>query len=514
MNSERKNFNELLTQKGFSSEITNEVSENVNIVMANIPGAFSNLPIDGTMEFVSGTPDFGTTAHIQGMGICGKYILLTHNRAKSNGYWIVINNDYSSNSVEKYDISFPEGYFHPGGIQVIGNYVAVGMEKNENDNSTSYVCFYDLTNLSDSTGPVLLTAPQIYRSKGGAAAVGITGVSDYYILAVYTSFDSLVHIYQSNNFPLGNSNLIFYPELFSFQVMVNDVGVGYDNINLYTDQAGNVYMIGMRGEDMKTMEDYIELIYIDVANKTYQLIQKSRQVSTDTGGLGKVGSHFRYGAGTQILDSNNFWIYCSSRISVWPLTQINTFLPECNWTLSKYNVFSTVGYFVNPLKVSENLIAMSLVIQSGQGASSASMGVVVYDNEQLGVALLNRVQTQIYGDGGTWDMHNDDQYIACGDIDGDSKNELIIWNPNTWIGLFRYELNNIACSWMQAGNISGAGGTFDLHKNDNYVACGDIDGDGKTEFIIWNPNTWIGLFRYDGTSGLTCSWMSQNISYP
>ncbi len=161
--------------------------------------------------------------------------------------------------------------------------------------------------------------------------MGITKVESHYILAVYTSKDSKIHVYKSNDKSLDDPGLSFGEEVFSFGVSFSGKGVGYDNLNLYADKSGAVYMIGMRGESSgSSFADYMELIAIDTAQETYSVL-RSRHMATENH-QGITGPHFRYGAGTvlvgPILNLKQYvWLFCSGRLFMaFPTkTQMNFF---------------------------------------------------------------------------------------------------------------------------------------------------------------------------------------------
>src|SRR3954453_22638713 len=79
---EEKKLNELPDEKKIRYERrTNDLKSAINNpLMVNVPGALSNLPAAGTVAYMPGPSDFGTKAHIQGMGIYLNYLLLTPNR--------------------------------------------------------------------------------------------------------------------------------------------------------------------------------------------------------------------------------------------------------------------------------------------------------------------------------------------------------------------------------------------------------------------------------------------------
>jgi len=300
-----------------------------NPVLTDVPTAYNALPVTGNLVDKFSNFDTGITAHIQGMAQYKNFVLFTHNRANSVGYWGI--GDYSNGSFSIYD--FPDfadskGEFrHPGGFQVIGDIAVCGIEHSESDNTEGMITLFDLSNLSDSQGPVSIPNGRFTRTNGGAACVGIVAIQNYYVLAVYTSLDQEVHIYQSNNVPLTDPSLDFGTELFSFKVTLPDgTIVGYDNLNLQTDTSGGIFLIGMRGETSGiSIADFSELIQIDMSNQSGTVLASRHMYTTNNYGI--VGPHFRWGAGTTVVDPQTLRMFCSSRLfmALPTKTQMNFF---------------------------------------------------------------------------------------------------------------------------------------------------------------------------------------------
>ncbi len=97
--------------------------------------------------------------------------------------------------------------------------------------------------------------------------------------------------------------------------------------------------------------------------------------------------------------------------------------------------------------------------------------------------------------------------VAIGDLDGDGKPDLAVtnWNDNT-VSVLR----NTGTS----GSVSFAAKVdFPTGKYPNYIAIGDMDGDGKPDLAVTNQgNNTVSVLRNTGTSGSVS--FAANVNFP
>ncbi|WP_310409965.1 hypothetical protein, partial [Chamaesiphon sp. OTE_8_metabat_110] len=260
-------------------------------------------------------------SHVQGVARYGNYLLLSHNnKGYSHGFIIVLNVE-SMKMVHK--ICTPdEHYNHPGGMQVIGDYLMVPVENSSY--SQSLIHFYDLSMMTDSEPPKNETFG-ITREFDGAGAAGITNYTDseteYYLLAAYNN--GAIDFYKSNGNPISNDPG-FQEILFSATISCET----YDSICLLTDVNQQIYMIGFRTYNLGgSNEDYADLYEIDLQKKCVSQVIPSRHFYTEHGGfIGLAGVHFRWGAGLKIVNDSSLNFLATQRNFVGDLFYTNTFL--------------------------------------------------------------------------------------------------------------------------------------------------------------------------------------------
>ncbi len=310
-----------------------------NIRIDDVRKAFSAVKSDGTFEqYYAPIPYRDVEAvpykHIQGMGRYRGYDIFTHSDATSNskGGWFLVGDRISRKLVNMFYV--PDRYNHPSGCQVIGNYLAVGLEKVDGPQGNGFdglVRFYWLGCLTDQQEPALLSAVHPQANRKGAGAVAITdigtGSARHYVMAVYD--DGAVTLSKSNGYLLDDPECRF-TDLFNQRLGAH----GADNICLVTQAAAadtpeKVYLISLTssGGPPLSYDDWADLYEVDFNAGQVRLVD-SRHMTTH-GGLapGLFGVHFRFGAGIELLDNKRFSFCCSER-NVLIHLDANTFFPD------------------------------------------------------------------------------------------------------------------------------------------------------------------------------------------
>lgn len=274
----------------------------------DVPKAFDKIRRQGHLRTYSGkTPEDEPglpsliATHVQGIAQNDDYVFLSHNRLSlaSTGMVAVI-----SKAKDKvlYWFDTPDlrhRYPHPGGMQIIGDYLMVPVENGDHDKS--WIHFYDLSAMTKTDAPQKIRY-SLYRETGSGAA-GITnytvGKDEYYLLAAYDN--GALYFYRSNGRTLSQDDIDFAP-LFETRVDQD----GYSSICLLTSKAGALYMIGFRTHAADSdPEDYMDLHEINIDKGKLSLVSSRHMVSEYGGIVGPDGVHFRWGAGLRIVTGDS-----------------------------------------------------------------------------------------------------------------------------------------------------------------------------------------------------------------
>lgn len=254
------------------------------------------------------------------------FLLPRHRALEARGQMDIADRDRDR---EARVVTLPEdGLNHPGGGQVIGDYLALSLEGTAGRHGC--VRFYDLAALTDTTEPTLLDLRvDVERAVN---AVGITdvgsGAGRHYVLAVYGEGE--VSVYESNPLPLVDPRCRF-----TFRFSCRTTGEpAPDHISLLTDVHGDVWLLGLgsheSAEPTKSspirFEDWVTLYKLDLPGRRMALWSRE-QVRVQAPERFLI--HFRFGAGLEVIDPGSMRLFASDR---------NVDSGNRNWRLA-YNEF-------------------------------------------------------------------------------------------------------------------------------------------------------------------------------
>ena len=117
-----------------------------------------------------------------------------------------------------------------------------------------------------------------------------------------------------------------------------------------------------------------------------------------------------------------------------------------------------------------------------------------------------------------WDLKQGDQFIVA-DIDGDTRDEVVVVSPNgQWVGVLHEDNGGLSAGWIKNDWVNHPGGSgasgWDLRQGDRFYVA-DIDGDSRDELVVISPDVqWIGVLQEAG-GGLEATWLANDwVNHP
>lgn len=292
-------------------------ARSTNAKLSNVETVFASLPTDGTQVNLSGFPGSydPTTNHIQGYvqyksGTGDEYPILIHSVGTASYAHIVSGPRYSS---EKWGFkTYLENWRHPGGSTLIGDYLLVPTE-HDND---AHIALYDLRSLPVQELRRVESFDLYMQHKAGA--IGIANYTDsygteYYLLIVahLNGENSVYHIYRApviNGLETAN-----FVEVGLFPLSKDFQGFG-----LITEQTTNkVYFVGLWSpSEGATFADYAYLYELNTNTWTLGPEIDSHHLVSYGGFAGMLGVHFRYGSTAFVTSDGKLALCATERNSV------------------------------------------------------------------------------------------------------------------------------------------------------------------------------------------------------
>lgn len=285
--------------------------------VGSVESAFSSLPLNGTQLDLSGFPGSydPSVNHIQGYSLYDgaddtRYSILTHSVATADYAHIVAG---PQNGGDKWGFkTYLKDWRHPGGVQVIGDYLLVPSEQD----TKAHIALYDLRALQ--VGELRRVERFDLSVAHKAGALGITSYTDasgvsYYVMIVahLDGENSVYHVYRAA--AAGGLEAAEFTEVGNFPLEKDFQGFG-----LVTETGTNdIYMIGLWAPaEGATFADHAYLYQLDT--KTWTIGEElDHKHLTSTGGLpGVMGVHFRYGANVYVDGAGKLTISATERNSV------------------------------------------------------------------------------------------------------------------------------------------------------------------------------------------------------
>ena len=217
---------------------------------------FREIPSRGASRFsivrpaTVNLPPIGLKSHQQGIQRTRGGDFVVSGSGSRSGY--VYFADRSSLKIGEVVTPVVSDFNHLGGIQVADDILAVGYERSESGAAgTSVVLFYDVRNVAS---PAALDHLTIERTSAGetAGAVGLCRDGASWLLLVGNWDSDRLDFYRSDSADLFATTTRF-ALVGTWQFSANGLGSGsiddrwgvYENINLFVDEDGSLWFVGM-----------------------------------------------------------------------------------------------------------------------------------------------------------------------------------------------------------------------------------------------------------------------------
>ena len=316
------------------------VPRQLSIPVTDVEGTFDKLSKKGSLFTLTDNPGDINIAvgHVQGIAYYPHpiqeeaYYILSHSGSDGKGLIMCMEAiskrwfNFRCGGAAKEDMDE-----HPGGIQIIGDYLVVPVEKYRDKGKIvdSKVRLYSLLKmgLGENGGieaklanPCLVNRPG--RSAGAAAIVSVppgTAGAVTHILAVYDQ--AVVDFYTAKSTG-ALEDAAFVPKATS---TIETEGA-YNSISLLLGENNKIYLIGLKTTKSK---EYADLYEVDASLpevKPMTLIRRDCRFFATRGAIkGPLGTSFRWGSGIYQLGDGKFGLYATQRNFVDRLLAANTF---------------------------------------------------------------------------------------------------------------------------------------------------------------------------------------------
>lgn len=289
-----------------------------NPQLANVLDSFNAITTNGTVHEFSSNYSYSTTSqsHLQGFAVYDNVYIITQNRHGHTSGYIYFAHGSDLTVFGCMDLEVPGNnssnhdrcYNHPGGIQVIDDYLLVPIQTQ--DYANTIVQLYSVSEIANSkpkfcllNGDYLLDSHG-NRIDGAFGGIGIANMGRYFLLAVCDN--AQVHFYASTTNNLTSAR---WDALFS-ATMADDAS----EVSLVCDTNGTAYMIAFSVDTHGT--SYADHAYLYHVDTTAQVIEQlaNRHFDTNSSSFTIAGPHFRWGAGIYFPTSSTLGLMTTQRV--------------------------------------------------------------------------------------------------------------------------------------------------------------------------------------------------------
>ena len=241
---------------------------------------------------------------------------------------------------------------HPGGMQVVDNFLFVPVEKGENDKETSdiksYICIYNLSPLDNGNPPVLVEEFQpVFLHKAGMLGVQKTvddKGNDIWLFGIHDNTTFYLYYAKANPAFHPGADAEISPCSNELILVFSHSSKNYDfqNLNLI-HYDGKLYLFGFRSVETSVVplfdqplsfDDYVALYEVTYSLSTdpsakkgnIKLIAEKHFVTNTTEpGISSLDIHFRFGAGITYSAEKGLEMYATVRNRILEYFSYDTF---------------------------------------------------------------------------------------------------------------------------------------------------------------------------------------------
>jgi hypothetical protein len=240
----------------------------------------------------------------------------------------------SSDGIVHYE-AIDSDYDHAGGVQTIGNWVAIPLE-GSHSGANAKVVFYDLSN---PTSPIRAPYEVVVPSEDAGTA-SVTKLSDgTYLLVVGGKDANPLWFYISEGTTLASDPNFQLKDTWHKGEQDSEIGDwnwgAYQNINIVNQCDGTMYLIGLHNDSPVGLgDDWIDVYRLEVDSNTYDvgLVKVAmRHVYSDWGGVPKQ-CNLDAAAGVYIDPEGRLIVYATEHDNDGPLAGDPTCTngPDCS----------------------------------------------------------------------------------------------------------------------------------------------------------------------------------------
>lgn len=282
--------------------------------------------IDTTYELITITNSFPVpqekNGHLQGAQILDKngkrYIIVTGSSDVSYSIVVKLDKEKGNKTISMNHLMH-NPFTHAGGIQLLGHYMGVGIEDNQQKDK-SKVQIYDISNPEN---PIENPVFELFRSgeykRSTAGSIALIEWQQHIIMLVVDWDGKNLDFYTCpvKAWNLSNIEFKLWKSVKTATLdkggWIDDEWRTYQNINLLCDKNNQLYALGLDGFDSERNTSVADLYKLNLGNIKDDIPVSMIKVSRKEF-LCSATVSFSLGAGVHIIDKNSFGIIATCSV--------------------------------------------------------------------------------------------------------------------------------------------------------------------------------------------------------